>query len=226
VTGFSTNAIHGARSQLKDSHGALRPPVYDSVAFEQGSAEEINQIFTGRKPAHAYSRITNPTVEDFENRIKLLSDSLAVIAVSSGMAAISNILLALAGAGTNIVASRHMFGNTLSLIDTTLKPWGLEARYASMLDPLEVSAAIDHNTRAVFLETVTNPQLEVADIQAIADITSAKGIPLIVDNTVTTLEAPHLSVALLSITAILTGAKPHAWQIGPRKWGPWHCSVP
>jgi O-acetylhomoserine (thiol)-lyase len=166
VTGFSTNAIHGARSQLKDSHGAhgaLRPPVYDSVAFEQGSAEEINQIFTGRKPAHAYSRITNPTVEDF-----LLSDSLAVIAVSSGMAAISNILLALAGAGTNIVASRHMFGNTLSLIDTTLKPWGLEARYASMLDPLEVSAAIDHNTRAVFLETVTNPQLEVADIQAIA----------------------------------------------------------
>jgi O-acetylhomoserine (thiol)-lyase len=210
VTGFSTNAIHGARSQLKDSHGALRPPVYDSVAFEQGSAEEINQIFTGRKPAHAYSRITNPTVEDFENRIKLLSDSLAVIAVSSGMAAISNILLALAGAGTNIVASRHMFGNTLSLIDTTLKPWGLEARYASMLDPLEVSAAIDHNTRAVFLETVTNPQLEVADSPA--------------QNT--SLEAPHLSVALLSITAILTGAKPHAWQIGPRKWGPWHCSVP
>jgi O-acetylhomoserine (thiol)-lyase len=210
VTGFSTNAIHGARSQLKDSHGALRPPVYDSVAFEQGSAEEINQIFTGRKPAHAYSRITNPTVEDFENRIKLLSDSLAVIAVSSGMAAISNILLALAGAGTNIVASRHMFGNTLSLIDTTLKPWGLEARYASMLDPLEVSAAIDHNTRAVFLETVTNPQLEVADIQAIADITSAKGIPLIVDNTVTT---PYLfrsknfgaNIEVISSTKYISG---------------------
>lgn len=210
MTGFSTNAIHGPFSHQKDSHGALRPPVYDSVAFEQESAENINRVFSGRKPAHAYSRITNPTVEEFENRIKLLSGSIAVIAVSSGMAAISNILLALAGTGTNIVTSRHMFGNTLSLIDSTLKPWGLEARYVSMLNPLEVSAAIDHNTRAVFLETITNPQLEVADIKAIADITSAKGIPLIVDNTVTT---PYLfrsknfgaNIEVLSSTKYISG---------------------
>jgi O-acetylhomoserine (thiol)-lyase len=188
----------------------LRPPVYDSVAFEHESAEEINQVFAGRKPAHAYSRITNPTVEEFENRIKLISNATAVIAVSSGMAAIANILLALAGSGTNIVTSRHLFGNTLSLIEKTLRPWGLQARYVSMTDPLEVLAAIDANTRAVFLETVTNPQLEVADIGAIADITSGKGVPLIVDNTVTT---PYLfrskdfgvNIEVISSTKYISG---------------------
>lgn len=210
MTGFSTYAIHGSRPQQKDLHGALRTPVYDSVAFEHESAEDLSQIFSGRKPAHAYSRITNPTVEEFENRIKLLSNASAVIAVSSGMAAISNILLALAGSGTNIVASRHLFGNTLSLIERTLKPWGLEARYVSMSDPLEVQAAIDDNTRAVFLETVTNPQLEVADIKTIAGITSQKGVPLIVDNTVTT---PYLfrtkdfgvNIEVISSTKYISG---------------------
>lgn len=210
MTGFSTYAIHGSRSQQKDLHGALRTPVYDSVAFEHESAEDLSQIFSGRKPAHAYSRITNPTVEEFENRIKLLSNASAVIAVSSGMAAISNILLALASSGTNIVASRHLFGNTLSLIERTLKPWGLEARYVSMSDPLEVQAAIDDNTRAVFLETVTNPQLEVADIKMIAGITSQKGVPLIVDNTVTT---PYLfrtkdfgvNIEVISSTKYISG---------------------
>lgn len=210
MTGFSTYAIHGSRPQQKDLHGALRTPVYDSVAFEHESAEDLSQIFSGRKPAHAYSRITNPTVEEFENRIKLLSNASAVIAVSSGMAAISNILLALASSGTNIVASRHLFGNTLSLIERTLKPWGLEARYVSMSDPLEVQAAIDDNTRAVFLETVTNPQLEVADIKTIAGITSQKGVPLIVDNTVTT---PYLfrtkdfgvNIEVISSTKYISG---------------------
>jgi len=210
VTGFSTNAVHGVRQFQKDPHGALRPPVYDSVAFERESAEDINQVFAGRKPAHAYSRITNPTVEDFERRVKLLSGSLAVIAVSSGMAAISNVLLALAGSSTNIITSRHLFGNTLSLIEHTLKPWGLETRFVSMTDPAAIAAAIDDNTRAVFLETVTNPQLEVADIKAVAGVTAAHNIPLIVDNTVTT---PYLfrskdfgvNIEVLSSTKYISG---------------------
>ena len=210
MTGFSTFAVHGDHPNEKNAHGALRPPVYDSVAFEHESAEDINQIFTGRKPGHAYSRITNPTVAEFENRIKLLTGSGAVIAVSSGMAAISNILLALAGSGTNIVTSRHLFGNTLSLIEKTLKPWGLEVRYVSMANPQEVLTAIDNNTRAVFLETMTNPQLEVADIGTIAGITSAKKVPLVVDNTVTT---PYLfrsrdfgvNIEVLSSTKYISG---------------------
>ena len=209
MTGFATNAIHGNRSR-KDIHGALRHPVYDSVAFEHDSAEDINLTFTGRRPAHAYSRITNPTVEEFENRIRLLSGGIAVIALSSGMAAISNIILTLGGCGTNIVTSSHLFGNTLSLLKKTLEPWGLETRLVSMSHPREISAAIDGKTRGVFLETVTNPQLEVADIRAVSSITAAKGVPLIVDNTVTT---PYLfrsrdfgaNIELLSSTKYISG---------------------
>lgn len=210
MSGFSTYAVHGSRSAAGDAHGALRSPVYDSVAFEHESAESINLAFSGRRPAHSYSRITNPTVEEFENRIKLLSGGRAVIAVSSGMAAISNIILTLAASGTNIITSKHLFGNTLSLFEKTLRPWGLETRYVSMAAPLEVAAAIDDRTRAVFLETITNPQLEVADINAIAQITSARGVPLIVDNTVTT---PYLfrsgdfgaNIEVLSSTKYISG---------------------
>jgi O-acetylhomoserine (thiol)-lyase len=126
------------------------------------------------------------------------------------MAAISNVILTLAGAGTNIVTSKHLFGNTLSLFEKTLKPWGLEVRYVDMSDLDAVSRAIDSNTRAVFLESITNPQLEVADFRALSEVTANKSVPLIVDNTVTT---PYLfrskdfgvNVEILSSTKYITG---------------------
>jgi O-acetylhomoserine (thiol)-lyase len=209
VTGFATNSVHGA--QLKgDIHGSLRTPVYDTVAFEFKNADDINQAFAGRKPAHAYSRISNPTVENFEQRIRLISGGSAAIAVSSGMAAISNVILTLAGAGTNIVTSKHLFGNTLSLFERTLKPWGLEVRYVDMSRPAEIQKSIDENTRAVFLESITNPQLEVADFKAISKITAQESVPLIVDGTVTT---PYLfrskdfgvDIEVLSSTKYISG---------------------
>ena len=118
MKGFTTNAIHGAPVK-KDAHGTLRMPVYDSVAFEHESAENMQAAFEGRLPSHSYSRISNPTVEDYEQRVRLLADALGVIAVSSGMAAVSNVILALAEAGTNIVTTRSLFGNTYSLLEST-----------------------------------------------------------------------------------------------------------
>ena len=209
MTGFATSSIHGVHLKT-DVHGSLRTPVYDTVAFEFESARDISQAFAGRKPAHTYSRITNPTVEDFEQRIRLISGGSAVVAVSSGMAAITNVILTLAGAGTNIVTSKHLFGNTLSLLEKTLKPWGLEVRYVDMSEPAVVRRAIDENTRAVFLESITNPQLEVADFKAISKITSEESVPLIVDGTVTT---PYLfcsrefgvNIEVLSSTKYISG---------------------
>lgn len=209
MTGFATRAIHGFRMK-KDVHGALRMPVYDTVAFEHDTALDINQAFAGQKPAHTYSRITNPTVEDFEQRLRLISGGTAVVAVSSGMAAITNVVLTLAEAGTNIVTTRHLFGNTVSLLEKTLKPWGLEVRYVSMSDPDAVARAIDGKTRAVFLESITNPQLEVADFKALARVCDSSGVPLVVDNTVTT---PYLfpsreygvSIEVLSSTKYISG---------------------
>lgn len=206
---FATIAVHGGTSN-SDAHGALRPPIYDSVAFEHPDARSMQLTFEGRKPAHAYSRITNPTVSDFEQRISTLCGGGFVLAVSSGMAAISNTILALAGADTNIVTSRNLFGNTLSLFQKTLAPWGLETRCVDMTDLGAVATAIDGKTRAVFLETMTNPQLEVADCKAIAGICRDKNVPLIMDNTVMT---PYLfdckeagvAIEVLSSTKYISG---------------------
>ena len=209
MKGFATRSVHGVQSK-KDVHGSLRVPVYDNVAFEHESASSIHQTFAGKNPAYAYTRISNPTVTDFEQRMRLLSSGVALLAVSSGMAAISNTVLALAGTGANIVTTRYLFGNTLSLFEKTLKPWGLEVRYVSMMNPREVEAAIDAQTRLVFMESVTNPQLEVADCRAISEVTKKKEIPLVMDNTVMT---PYLfdtkkagvNIELLSTTKYISG---------------------
>lgn len=185
MTAFGTKAIHG--SLLKpEAQGALRPPVYDSVAFEFPDSHEIQLAFEGRRPAHAYSRITNPTVDEFEQRVRILADALGVIAVSSGMAAISNVIMTLAEAGANIVTTRWIFGNTYSLFEDTFKPWGLETRYVDMEDEKAIAAAIDGKTRAIFLEVITNPQLQVADIDAITSIAHERGVAVVLDGTVTT----------------------------------------
>ncbi len=209
MNGFTTRAVHGVQLK-KDVHGTLRTPVYDSVAFEHESARSLQLTFEGKKPAHAYSRISNPTVEDFEQRMKLLSGGIAALAVSSGMAAITNTLLALAEAGSNIITTKYLFGNTLSLFERTMKPWGLEARYVSMTDPADVESTIDNNTRAVFMESITNPQLEVADCNLISEITAKHGVPLIMDNTMMT---PYLfntaksgvNIEVLSSTKYISG---------------------
>ncbi|PCI28721.1 MAG: O-acetylhomoserine sulfhydrylase [SAR324 cluster bacterium] len=209
MKGFSTKAIHGMRFK-KDVHGALRTPVYDNVAFEYETSRDIQLAFEGKKPGHSYSRISNPTVDDFEQRVRLISNAMGVIAVSSGMAAIADVILTLAETGTNIVSTKSIFGNTYSLFEHTLKHWGLEVRYVSMNNPEEVEQAIDENTRAVFLEAMTNPGLEIADFEAIGAITKARQVPLIVDSTVTT---PYLfqgkkfgvNIEILSSTKYISG---------------------
>jgi O-acetylhomoserine (thiol)-lyase len=188
MKGFTTKAIHGTLIK-KDAHGTLRMPVYDSVAFEHESAETMQAAFEGRLPSHSYSRISNPTVEDYEQRVRLLTDALGVIAVSSGMAAISNVILALAEAGTNIVTSRSLFGNTYSLFESTLRPWGLDITYIDLSDPDALATAIGENTRAVFLESITNPQLQVIDVEAVARVAHSQNVPVIVDGTAT---SPYL----------------------------------
>jgi len=209
MKGFATRAVH-APSSGKDPYGALRMPIYDNVAFEHENSASIEQTFAGRKPAYVYTRIANPTVQDFEQRLQSLSGGLAVLALSSGMAAISNTIMTLAEAGANIVTTRKLFGNTLSLLEKTFQPWGLSLRYVSMSDPCALERAIDRGTRAVFLESMSNPQLEVADCGKIAAITAKHGVPLVVDNTLMT---PYLfdskkagvNIEVLSTTKYISG---------------------
>jgi O-acetylhomoserine (thiol)-lyase len=181
---FITKILHTKFSK-EDPHGSLHMPVYDNVAFEFKTAEDLELAFQGKKPSHMYSRISNPTVEHFEQKIKAITDAAGVIALSSGMAAISNTILTIARSKDNIITSKHLFGNTYSLFENTLKDWGLETRYADLTRPEKVNQLIDGKTKAIFLETITNPQLEVVDIKAISEIARRKNILLIADTTMT-----------------------------------------
>ena len=158
-------------------------PVYHTAAYEFETAEEMEAAFCGRTAGHAYSRITNPTVQYFEQRIQAVTGALSVTALNSGMAAISNALITLASTGANIVTSAHLFGNTYSFLKSTLGAFGVEVRFCDLTCLEEVERQIDENTCALFLEVITNPQLEVVDLKALAGIVHSAGVPLLADTT-------------------------------------------
>ena len=177
-----TKAIH-TQFQSRDAYNSLSMPVYHTAAYEFDNAKEMSDAFCGRTNMPDYSRVTNPTVIFFENKVKSLTGATDVIAVNSGMAAISNTLLSVAAAGKNIVTSKHLFGNTYSLITETLKRFGVEPKLCDLTDTNQVRKTIDENTCCIYLEIITNPQMEVADLQALAQISHEKQIPLIADTT-------------------------------------------
>ncbi len=168
----------------RDAYGAIAMPVYHTDAYEFDNATVMADAFCGRINEPDYSRITNPTVINFEERVKMLTGARDVVAVNSGMAAISNTLMCLAAAGKNIVTSRHLFGNTYALISKTLARFGVECRAVDLLDLEQVKAAIDENTCCLYFEIMTNPQLEVADTRALSTIAHSHGVPVVADTTV------------------------------------------
>ena len=204
-----TQVLH-TRFQHRDTYNALSMPVYHTAAYEFDNAVEMADAFCGRSDAPDYSRITNPTVTYFENKVKALTGAKAVVALSSGMAAISNTLLALAAAGKNIVTSRHLFGNTYSFITGTLGHFGVEGRTCDLTDLRAAEEAVDRNTCCIFLEIITNPQMEVADLRGLAAIAHRHRIPLVADTTMipfTEFDAHGLGVdiEILSSTKYLSG---------------------
>ena len=184
MTGFTTQVIHTPLSK-KDPHGSLHMPIYENVAFEFESAEAIEMAFHGRRPGHAYSRISNPTVEHFEQQIKAATEATGVIAVSSGMAAISNLFLSVLAQGDNIILAPHLFGNTYSLVERTLRPLGITASYADFTQPERIEGLITDRTRIIFCETITNPHLEIYDLEAIVAIARKHKVLFVVDSTLT-----------------------------------------
>ncbi len=206
---FITKILHN-RFLKSDPHGSMHMPVYENVAFEFESAEDIELAFQRKKPAHMYSRISNPTVEAFEQRIRAVTDASGVIAVSSGMAAITNVIMTIAGQGDNIITTKHLFGNTYSLFEKTFKDWGLEVRFADLTQAESLSQLIDGKTKAIFFETITNPQLEIVDIKALSEVAKKNNVLLLAD---TTLTPPYVfeskkfgvDVEVLSSTKYISG---------------------
>lgn len=180
---FSTRII-ASEFNRPDAHGAISMPIYRNAAFEFDSSENIADAFQFRAEGHTYSRISNPTVENLEQKFKVASGAESVMAFSSGMAAISNTFLNIAYAGSNIVTSPHLFGNTFSLFKFTLAEFGVETRFVNTDNLDEISSAIDENTCAFFCELITNPHMEVANLPEISKILQTRNIPMIVDSTI------------------------------------------
>nr|WP_311150638.1 PLP-dependent aspartate aminotransferase family protein [uncultured Prevotella sp.] len=177
-----TQAIHQPYKR-RDAYDALSMPVYNAVAFEFDNAEVMADAFCGRIDAPDYSRVENPTVTNLEQRVKALTGAENVIALNSGMAAISNTLFSVVEQGKNVITSRHLFGNTYSLLTSTLSRLGVEARLCDLTDVEAVERLIDDNTCCLFLEVMSNPQLEVVDVRALTEIAHQHGIPVIADTT-------------------------------------------
>lgn len=206
---FEAQLLHTPYDK-EDAYRALAMPVYQTAAYEFDSAEAMEDAFCGRSAEHAYSRITNPTVQYFEDCIKNITGASGVTALNSGMAAITNVLMNIAWSGSNVVTSPHLFGNTFSLMKSTLAAFGVESRFCDLTNMDEVKSRIDENTCAVFLEIITNPQLEVVDLKAISSVATAAGVPLIADTTIIPFSAFKanefgIDIEIVSTTKYISG---------------------
>ncbi len=206
---FTTKSLNVAFPK-DDPHRALHMPIYESVAFDFESSEDIAANFRGELPAHVYSRTGNPTVEYLEAKMKALTGAHKVIAVASGMAAISTSMLAICKNGDNIISSNHLFGHTYALFQSNMKDLGIEVRFCDLSKKDEIEKRIDENTKAIYFETVTNPQLEIANISLLNEIARNKNLVLVADSTLTPPNvfrsiAHGVNVEVMSSTKYISG---------------------
>jgi O-acetylhomoserine (thiol)-lyase len=180
--GFATRAIH-AGTPPDPTTGSRTMPIYQTAAYVFGTTEQAAELFQLRSYGHIYSRISNPTVAAFEERMASLEGGLGAIAFSSGLAAQLCTVLALAQAGDHIVSSQNIYGGTITQFTVTLKRMGIETSFAPVYDYSALEAAIRPNTKLLFAETIGNPSGTLADLDALAKLAHKHGIPLVVDNT-------------------------------------------
>lgn len=211
MKGLNTRLIHGDE---KDSYHSdvrsLKMPVFQTAAYDFEDSASVERAFRGESDSFVYSRISNPTVRELEVRLKSLANAQSSLSVSSGMAAISSTILSICDTGDNIVASKYLFGNTYSFFTKTLSSFGIQVKFVDPENPDEVELSIDAQTRAIFLEVITNPQLIVFDFERISQIAKEKKVLLILDNSLLT---PYLfqshqygvDIEVLSTTKFISG---------------------
>ncbi len=179
---FETLQLH-AGQEVDPTTKSRAVPIYQTTSYVFDNAQEGEDLFGLKKPGNIYSRIGNPTVEVFENRIAALENGVGAVATSSGMAAITYAVLGLAHAGDHVVAATTLYGGTFNLLKETLPRYGVTTTFVDVANLEEVEAAIKDNTKLVLIETLGNPVINIPDIEKIADIAHAHKIPLVTDNT-------------------------------------------
>jgi O-acetylhomoserine (thiol)-lyase len=207
--GFETRAIHAGKDLARE-WGSTNGPLHQTAAFSHPGAEEMEEVFAGRRAGYTYSRIANPTVGVFEQRMAAVEGGVGALAASSGMAAIATVLFTLTRQGDRVVAGSSLFGGTLALFDRVFRRYGVEAVTVDSGDLAAVRAAINDRTRLLFVEMIGNPRLDVPDVEALAAVAAERQVPLVVDSTLAT---PYLfrprehgaAIVVHSSTKYITG---------------------
>lgn len=182
--GFRTRALHAGA--VPDAvHGSRAVPIHQTSSFVFESAQDAANLFALQKYGNIYSRIGNPTVAAFEERMASLEGGLGAVATASGMAAEFVTFAALAGAGDHIVASAKLYGGTITQLDVSLRRFGVETTFVNSTEAEDFAAAIQPNTKAVYTEIVANPSGDVVDLPGLARAAHEAGVPLVVDATLT-----------------------------------------
>lgn len=190
---LETILLHGGQ-EVDDETGSRAVPIYQTTSYVFKNTKHAQDLFGLEKSGNIYTRISNPTVSTFEKRMALLEDGVAAVATSSGMAAITLTILTIAEMGDEIIVDRNLYGGTYNLFANTLPKYGIQTIFVDGSNSSEIKQAITDRTKAIFAEMITNPSLNIFDVETVGDISHHHGIPLIIDNTF----APYI-------------AKPLAW---------------
>ena len=183
---LATLALHAGHDPAADPTLSRAVPIYQTSSYIFKSSEHAANLFALKEFGNIYTRLMNPTTDVLEKRMAALDGGVAALALASGQAAISYTIMTLARAGQNIVSSSSLYGGTYNLFHHTLPRFGITTRFVDSHDPENYRRAIDENTRLIFCESIGNPNNNIDDFEAVAKIAHEAGIPLVVDNTVTT----------------------------------------
>ncbi|MCP3898795.1 MAG: O-acetylhomoserine aminocarboxypropyltransferase/cysteine synthase [Desulfobacteraceae bacterium] len=206
---FDSRVIHEALTP-EEWHGSTMPPIFQSASTVHNTAQSLSDTFAGKQKSHIYMRLTNPTNSVFEEKITSLENGKGAIAMSSGMAAITNTCMALLRSGDEFISSSSLFMSTYLLFTGVFKKYNLNAKIIDIKNSKILENSITDKTRFIYVETIGNPKMDIPDIKKIAKIADAHGLPLVVDNT---LASPYLArpidlganVVIHSTTKYLSG---------------------
>ncbi len=206
---FETKAIHTGFVK-EEKFGATFVPIYESASFAYDKAEDLYEVFDGKKFGYIYSRISNPTVTAFELRMNALEEGIGAIATSSGMSAIATAVFTLTENGDEIISSDSLFGGTYLFFNEIMNKYGVKINYVNINDIHYWKKLINQKTKLIFLESISNPKLEIPDLKIISDTAKEFNIPVVVDNTVS---SPYLwrakyfgaDIIIHSATKYITG---------------------
>lgn len=183
---FDTMSIHAGKEDEKNPKNALNPPIFQTSTFVFNDTDHVQKVFSFESSDYVYTRGNNPTLRIFENRMAALEDGKAAVAFASGMAAISSVLFSLLKPGDNVIINKTLYGSSYNVATKLLPEYKVGYKAVNLCDISDLEEAIDENTKVIYFETPSNPNLSIIDIRKISEIAKTRDIKVVVDNTFAT----------------------------------------